>query len=420
MLRWLEYEQFDVGYVTNVDYHRTNTQLNGAEVFLSPGHDEYWSWRMFDHVEDARDAGVNLAFFSANTAYRQIRFEPSPSSFPAGSPEQNERVIVHYREISDPNPTGDPYLVTTEFRDVPYPGRPEQNLLGVQWVEEGGQPVDGDIIISNATHAVFARTGLTNGSRLAGLLGYEVDRRYGGFGNIVELASSPFTTLAPPITSGNSHMTIYPAGSAEVFATGTIQWAWGLDDYNGPGLGNVRTSRLSAAAQQITDNVLKRFGATPYMPSPLSVQCIQLRGLAEASGNNQFGSAAEVDLLGPNGVELDKTTWTITANSQEPGNPATFAIDGFVNTHWHSQFTPLPSPPLPYHELTINLGTSRDVSALRYLPRQDAANGNVARYEVHASATCAAGSYTLVASGDWSAPSFAPATRGRKTARFIR
>jgi hypothetical protein len=177
---------------------------------------------------------------------------------------------------------------------------------------------------------------------------------------------------------------------------------------------------LSAAAQQITDNVLKRFGATPYMPSPLSVQCIQLRGLAEASGNNQFGSAAEVDLLGPNGVELDKTTWTITANSQETGNPATFAIDGFVNTHWHSQFTPLPSPPLPYHELTINLGTSREVSALRYLPRQDAANGNVARYEVHASATCAAGSYTLVASGDWSAPSFAPATKGRKIARFTR
>jgi hypothetical protein len=52
-------------------------------------------------------------------------------------------------------------------------------------------------------------------------------------------------------------MSLYTAPSgALVFATGSIQWAWGLDDYNAPAL---RSSRLSAAAQQTTRNVLQRF-----------------------------------------------------------------------------------------------------------------------------------------------------------------
>ena len=45
-------------------------------------------------------------------------------------------------------------------------------------------------------------------------------------------------------------MTLYETLSgARVFATGTIQWSWGLDDYNAPSL---RTARSSEAAQQMT------------------------------------------------------------------------------------------------------------------------------------------------------------------------
>ena len=55
--------------------------------------------------------------------------------------------------------------------------------------------------------------------------------------------------------SGFSDMTIYttPNGTI-VFATGSIQWSWGLDDFNG----EARGSRLNAQAQQITRNVLGR------------------------------------------------------------------------------------------------------------------------------------------------------------------
>jgi hypothetical protein len=51
-------------------------------------------------------------------------------------------------------------------------------------------------------------------------------------------------------------MTIYQAPSgAWVFSVGTIQWAWGLDDFNAA----VHPGRVSAAAQQITRNVLNAF-----------------------------------------------------------------------------------------------------------------------------------------------------------------
>jgi hypothetical protein len=64
-----------------------------------------------------------------------------------------------------------------------------------------------------------------------------------------------------PAKGGVAHMSVYQAPSgAVVFAAGTIQWAWGLDDFNAPAL---RPSRLDPAAATITRNVLRRFGAVP-------------------------------------------------------------------------------------------------------------------------------------------------------------
>lgn len=75
------------------------------------------------------------------------------------------------------------------------------------------------------------------------------------------LAASPWTSLTSPSTHGVAHMSLYTAASGVlVFATGTIQWAWGLNDFNAPAL---RSRRTSPAAQQITRNVLARFRETP-------------------------------------------------------------------------------------------------------------------------------------------------------------
>jgi hypothetical protein len=121
-------------------------------------------------------------------------------------------------------------------------------------------PVDGNIVVSDASHWAFAKTGLVNGSQLKGLLGYEVDGLSGnGPERMSVLAASPAKNLKDPGKMVVANMTAYVAKSgAEVFATGTIQWGWGLDDFNAP---HLRTSRLDPAAAQITRNVLERFGA---------------------------------------------------------------------------------------------------------------------------------------------------------------
>jgi len=95
---------------------------------------------------------------------------------------------------------------------------------------------------------------LTPGSSLAGVAGYEVD----GLS-----ASSPAgirIIARMPTGHAAGAVTLYRATSgALVFASGSMQWSWGLDDYNAPRL---RPSVLNAGVQQITRNVLARLTRT--------------------------------------------------------------------------------------------------------------------------------------------------------------
>ena len=53
------------------------THLIGHKAFISVGHDEYWSGEQRANVEAARDAGVNLLFWSGNEVYWKTRWETS-------------------------------------------------------------------------------------------------------------------------------------------------------------------------------------------------------------------------------------------------------------------------------------------------------------------------------------------------------
>ena len=66
MVRFLERNGYDVSYFTGVDTDRRGALIRNHKMFLSVGHDEYWSGDQRANVEAARDAGVNLAFFSGN------------------------------------------------------------------------------------------------------------------------------------------------------------------------------------------------------------------------------------------------------------------------------------------------------------------------------------------------------------------
>ena len=205
------------------------------------------------HVEQARDLGVHLAFLGADVCYWRIRFEPNASA-------TEDRTIVAYKEAAgsldpfaiDGQPEND-RLITGRWRDRSR-SRPEEQLVGVMYAAD---PVDADIIVSQADHWAFAGTGLRNGDALHGLLGYEVDAMYGGGPpNIERLGHSPFVEQGKQGKVRYADMTMYAAASgALVFATGSIQWSWGLDDYNAPAW---HTARANVAAQRMTRNVVDR------------------------------------------------------------------------------------------------------------------------------------------------------------------
>jgi hypothetical protein len=150
------------------------------------------------------------------------------------------------------------HLVTVRWRATPV-NLPEDTFVGVMYVYD---PVDADIVIENAQNWVCNGTGLRNGDRLPGLLGYEVDSEFGN----QPVGTERIAHSAVPNTTITSDMTVYTAASgATVFATGSMYFNWGLDDYNSPGL---HTNRVNAAAQQMTRNVLASMLGHRPLPAP--------------------------------------------------------------------------------------------------------------------------------------------------------
>ncbi len=253
MVRFLEREGYDISYTTNLEVDGNPNLLSAFKAFLSVGHDEYWTWKMRKNVEAARAKGTHLGFFGSNDCYWQIRYEPSPVN---GAPR---RTIVGYKYDAL---TTDPYaldtittndkFVTTTWRSAPV-NRPEDALIGVMY---HGDPVSGDIVVSDASHWIYEGTGLKNGDVLPGLLGYETDASFGGAPagtQVIAHSPDPF---------GYADMSVYtwqPSG-AIVFAAGSLQFTWGLDDW-WEGLEN-------PAVQTMTRNLLARFAATTSNGNP--------------------------------------------------------------------------------------------------------------------------------------------------------
>ena len=67
-VRWLERSEIPVDYCTSMDLHAEPGLLSHYQLFISAGHDEYWSMEMRDQVEAFVRAGGNAAFFSGERA----------------------------------------------------------------------------------------------------------------------------------------------------------------------------------------------------------------------------------------------------------------------------------------------------------------------------------------------------------------
>ncbi|MES1024409.1 N,N-dimethylformamidase beta subunit family domain-containing protein [Gloeocapsa sp. BRSZ] len=269
MVRWLESQSYDVSYITNMDVQNNSQLLQQHQVFLSVGHDEYWSLEERNHVEQARNSGVNLGFFSANTCYWRVRFENSTSGVA-------DRVMACYKDAwnLDPVAAQNSSAATNKFRS-PQNNKPESALLGVMYVGDIDIVYGGfDFVIKNSNHPYYANTGLNNGDRLSQLVGFEWDAiNPNASPNGLEILAESQSPQAPDnvelegFPAGTnprvSHAVRYVAASgAKVFATGSIQWMWGLDS------DGVSTPREDLRAKQIAVNILADMGAKPLTPDP--------------------------------------------------------------------------------------------------------------------------------------------------------
>lgn len=80
----------------------------------------------------------------------------------------------------------------------------------------------------------------------------------------------------------------------------------------------------------------------------------------------------------------DRTGWTATADSFQPGHEPQNVLDDKPGTIWHTQWQPT-NATLPHH-IIIDMKTSRSVHKVRYLTRQDfVQHGNIAQHEIYLS-----------------------------------
>ncbi|WP_144525333.1 M60 family metallopeptidase [Bacillus sp. DE0042] len=93
---------------------------------------------------------------------------------------------------------------------------------------------------------------------------------------------------------------------------------------------------------------------------------------------------------------LSKKIMKASANSEESTGSASKAIDGKTDTFWHSSWTPNQYP----YNLTLELGDTRTISQLAYLPRQDGSeNGRILTYNIYTSIDGV--KYDKISSGTW-------------------
>ena len=234
---WMEKEGYDVTYCSNLDLHLDPEILARSKVFISVGHDEYWSRKMFEEAIKARDNGLSFAFFSGNSISGEVNmFDSSVNGDPCRAFSRNKK-----------------------FED-------EHLLLG----NTSYGPGYGDWVIKNSGHWIYEGTGLEDGDNIPAMIGWEYHGPpYADIENLVEVAGTAawqFRDAATLKTGTNAELhsgIVYPGPNGNwVFNAGTIWWPEALSQPPGhiPAGYNpeMRTFGVNPHIQKITTNILNR------------------------------------------------------------------------------------------------------------------------------------------------------------------
>ena len=242
-IRWLERNGYHVKYIAGVDVASTPQRLSGGKIFLSVGHDEYWSADQRNNVASARDAGLHLAFLSGNEVYWQTRWEQSIDG--SATPF---KTMVCYKERWD-NENSDAAGTTSTWRDSQYGSGSEENgLTGTLFTVDSYRLDSIEVPFAQSNLRFWRNTAVANISSgqvytlTQNLLGYEWDSDLDNRGRRSGLINLSSTTLnvntmlldyGVNVGNGTAHhaLTLYRAASgAWVFGAGTVYWCWGLDE----------------------------------------------------------------------------------------------------------------------------------------------------------------------------------------------
>ncbi|WP_432443342.1 DUF4082 domain-containing protein [Methylobacterium aquaticum] len=247
-IMWLEQNGYDVSYMSGIDADRNGGLIKNHKMYLNVGHDEYWSGAQRDNVEAARDAGVNLAFWSGNEVYWRTRYSNSISS--DATPY---RTLVSYKETWGANQNLDPTNQWTgTWRDPRGPAGtvgnndPENALMGTMFKVDSYVLDTITVPYDDANQRFWRNTsvaGLQPGQTASlnkNYLGYEWDEApddASAPAGLVRLSSTTLDQTTYLQDYGNTtgkgtathSLTLYRAPSgALVFGAGTVYWSWGL------------------------------------------------------------------------------------------------------------------------------------------------------------------------------------------------
>ena len=345
MVRFMEENGYDVSYSTGVDTDRRGSELLEHKIFVSAGHDEYWSGQQRANVEAARDAGVNLAFFSGNEVFWKTRWGDSIDA--SATPYTT---LISYKETHD-NAKTDPLtnVWTGTWRDPRFSppadgGKPENALTGTSFAVNGDGSIGTSITVGAADGQMrFSRN--TSVANLTGsqtktvgqyVLGYEWDEDVdNGFrpNGLFQLSTTTVqvssliqdygSTYAPG--TATHHMTLYRAASgALVFGAGTIQYSWGLDSYHdGP------DTSPDPILQQATVNLFADMGVQPGN---------LMHGLVAAVMSTDYAAPISAITAPTDGATLTaNVAYTIRGTAQDLGGGRVAGVEVSVDggATWH-------------------------------------------------------------------------------------
>lgn len=288
MLSWLERNGYDVSYTSGVDVSSSSgaTLLKKHKVYLSSGHDEYWTQSQYSNVLAARKAGVRQGYFSGNEVFWKTRLTPS-----IDGTNTADRTLVCYKmtKMAQNNGIADPSGIWTgTWMDPASTGygqdyQPPNILTGSMFTVNGYRSDAITVPGSYGKNRIWRNTSIANltSSQTAtfptGTLGYEWDSDIDNSTRPAGAIDVSSTTV--DINDAKLRMdwgNVYGNGTAThnlvefrdqdsgalVFGSGTVQWSWGLTNvptYNPDDTVVTEDSRM----QQATLNVLADMGVQP-------------------------------------------------------------------------------------------------------------------------------------------------------------